>query len=212
MNQREKRFIKYGIVIPLVIAVVVTALFFVTYSVSLKSYVFKERTFSLSDYVSSDVQEAQPQSVTPDNHKIHKSELAVYDDNTIIGSAVMNDGSMPIILRGNEMNGSGRLTMTAFSKLPGEAGSVYLYCNKKDCAPVRMLAEGDVISVETYYGTFDYEMRETLLVDSDLQLSGCADAYGRSVVIYTDSSEGYGVGSGYYAVIAEQVSADIVVE
>lgn len=212
MNHREKRFVKYGIVIPLVIAVIVTGLFFAVYNTSLKSYVFKDREFKLSDYSYAQVKEAEQQSITPDNNKIHKSELAAYGDNTIIGNAVIYDSTTPIILMGNEVNSAGKFNIAKSGKLPGEAGAVYLYCNKKDAAPVKMLSEGDIISVETYYGVFDYEMRETLLIDSENHLNKCADAYGRSIVIYTDFSNGYGIGNSYYAVIAELVSDNVVVE
>lgn len=212
MNHRKERFIKCGIVIPLVIAVIITALFFVTYNIALKSYVFKDRAFNLSDYSYAEVTEAEQISIVSDNHKIHKSKLPAYSDNTIIGSAVIKDSRIPIILRGNELNSADRLNMTAFSKLPGEIGSVYLFCSKKDAAAVKMLAEGDVISIETYYGVFDYEMRESLLIDSESGLSKCADSYSRSIVIYTDSSSGYGCSDSYYAVIAELVSDDVVVE
>ncbi len=212
MNHREKRFIRHSIVIPLIIAVIVTGLFFAAYHLSLKSYVFKDREFKLSDYSYAQVKEAEAQNMIPDHNKIHKSELAVYDDNTVIGNAVIYDKSIPIILRGSDINSASRLNITDFSKLPGEAGAVYLYCNKRDAAPIKMLTEGDIISVETYYGVFDYEMRETVLVDSESHLDKCADSYGRSIVIYTDFSNGYGIGNSYYAAIAELVSDDVVVE
>lgn len=212
MKHNEEKFVKHGVVIPIIIAVIITALFFAVYNIALKGYIFKEREFSLSDYTYSQVKEAEPQNIAPSDNKIKKSELTLYGDNTVIGNAVINNNSTPIIINGSNINGSGRFNMTDFSKLPGEAGCVYMYCNKKDSAPVKMLTEGDVISIETYYGIFDYEMRESLLIDSESHLKKCADAYGRSVVIYTDSSNGYGIGNSYYAVIAELVSNDVVVE
>lgn len=212
MKHSEEKFIKHGVVIPLIIAVAVTALFFAVYNIALKSYVFKERNFSLSDYTFSQVNEAEQQNITPKNNEIQKSELTLYGDNTVIGNAVIYDSSTPIIFKGNDVNGAGRFNITDFSKLPGEAGCVYMYCNKKDSSAVKMLTEGDVISVETYYGIFDYEMRETLLVDNDSDLKKCADAYGRSMVIYTDAGNGYGLSNSYYAVIAELISDDVVVE
>lgn len=212
MKHSEEKFVKHGVVIPLIIAVLITALFFAVYNISIKSYVFKEREFSLSNYTYSQVKEAEQQNITPSDNQIKKSELTLYDNNTVIGNAVINDSSTPIILNGNDVNGAGRFNITDFSKLPGEAGCVYMYCNKKDSAGIKMLTEGDIISVETYYGIFDYEMRESQLVDNDSNLKKCADAYGRSIVIYTDDNNGYGLGNSYYAVIAELISNDVVVE
>ena len=212
MKYSEEKFVKHGIVIPLIIAVLITAMFFAAYNISLKSFVFKDRNFSLSDYTSSQIKNADQQNITPADNKIKKSELTLYGSNTIIGNAVINEQSTPIILNGSDVNSAGRFNITDGSILPGEAGCVYMNCNKKDSAAVKMLTEGDIISVETYYGIFDYEMRETLIADNEIQLKKCADAYGRSIVIFTDSSNGYGISSSYYAVVAELVSNDIVVE
>lgn len=212
MKHSEEKFVKHGVVIPLIIAVVVTALFFAVYNIVLKSYVFKERTFSLSDYTYSQVNEAEQQNITPRDNQIKKSELTLYGNDTVIGNAVIHDSITPIIMNGNDVNGAGRFNITDFSKLPGETGCVYMYCNKKDSVGIKMLTEGDIISIETYYGIFDYEMKETLLVDNDSDLKKCADAYGRSIVIYTDASNGYGLSNSYYAVIAELISDDVVVE
>ncbi len=212
MKHSEEKFIKHGIVIPLIIAVLITVTFFAAYNISLKSFVFKDRNFALSDYTLSQLKDAEQQNITPADNKIKKSELTLYGDNTVIGNAVINEQITPIILNGSDINSAGRFNITDDSILPGEAGCVYMNCNKKDSAAVKMLTEGDIISVETYYGIFDYEMRETLIADNDILLKKCADAYGRSVVIFTDNSNGYGISNSYYAVVAELVSNDIVVE
>lgn len=212
MKHSEEKFIKHGVIIPLIIAVLMTAVFFAGYHISLKSFVFKERTFSLSDYTFSQLKEAEQQNITPKDNKIKKSELTLYSDNTVIGNAVIQEQSIPIILRSNDINSAGRFNITDADKLPGEAGCIYMQCNKKDSATIKMLTEGDIISVETYYGIFDYEMKESLLADNDNHLKKCADAYGRSIVIYTDDSNGYGLSNSYYAIIAELVSNDVVVE
>lgn len=212
MKHSEEKFVRHGVIIPLIIAVLITAMFFAVYNISLKAFGFEERSFSLSDYTLSQINDAQQQNITPTDNKIKKSELTLYGDNTVIGNAVINEQSTPIILNGSDINSAGRFNIKDTGRLPGEAGGVYMHCNKKDSAAVKMLTEGDVISVETYYGIFDYELRESLIIESESHLKKCADAYGRSIVIYTDDSNGYGLSSNYYAVVAELVSSDVVVE
>lgn len=208
MNKHKKRFVKRGIVIPGIIALLMTISFFVIYGIVVDSFGFKEREFRVADYVPAEVQTIERLA---DINVVRKSELEPVDDNTVIGNASFKGVDMPIIFNGNEINSLGRLNIDG-SRLIGERGSAYLYCSKRDALAVRSLSKGDTVQIETYYGSFEYKTVLTASVGADTELDSVAAEYAKALVLYTDSSEGVGIGDGYYAVVCQLVSGTEIKE
>lgn len=210
MNYRKKRFVKRGIIIPIIIAVVSTILFFAVYNALVNSVLFKDREFNLADYSYSEVIEAEPYA--SEGSEIRKSELPVITSNTVIGNAVINGQAVPVIFDGNEVNSSQRLSLQKDGGIIGESGCAFLFCNKKDSVAVKMLSEGDIVTIDTFYGSYEYEIVSKKMVSSGNELRKSADEFGRSIAIYTDGSEEIGISDTYYVVIGEMISGAEIME
>lgn len=210
MNYRKKRFVKRGIIIPIIISVVITILFFAVYNALVNSVLFKEREFNLADYSYSAVSEAD--AYISDSSEIRKTELPVVSSNTIIGNAVINGQAMPVIFDGNEVNSNQKFNLQKDGSIIGEAGCAFLSCNKKDNMVLKMVSEGDVVSIDTYYGSYEYKIVGKKTVSSDIELRKAADEFGRSIAIYTDGYDGIGISDTYYVVIGEMISGAEITE
>lgn len=210
MNYRKKRFVKRGIIIPIIIAIVITILFFAVYNALVNSVMFKEREFNLAEYSYSEVKEAD--TFILDSSKIRKNELPCVSSNTVIGNAVINEQTMPVIYDGNEVNSSRRLNLQKNSSMIGETGCAFLFCNKKDSMALKMISEGDVVSIDTYYGSYEYKIVGKKTVSNEIELRKSADEFGRAIAVYTDGCEGIGVSDTYYVVIGELISGNEITE
>lgn len=210
MNYRKKRFVKRGIIIPIIIAVVITILFFAVYNALVHSVLFKEREFSLADYSYSEIGEAD--TYISGNSEIRKSELPCVSSNTVIGNAAVNGQAMPVIFDGNEVNSNQSLSLQKDGSMIGEAGCAFLSCNKKDSMAVKMLSEGDIVGIDTYYGSYEYKIVSKKTVNSDIELRKTADEFGRSIAIYTDGCAGIGISDTYYVVVGEMISGAEIME
>lgn len=210
MNYRKKRFVKRGIIIPIIISVVITILFFAVYNALVNSVLFKEREFNLAGYSYSEISEAD--AYISDSSEIRKTELPAVSSNTVIGNAVINGQAMPVIFDSNEVNSGQKFNLQKHGSIIGEAGCAFLSCNKKDNMVLKMVSEGDVVSIDTYYGSYEYKIVGKKTVSSDIELRKAADEFGRSIAIYTDGCEGIGISDTYYVVIAEMISGTEITE
>ena len=208
MNRRQREFVKSGIAIPLIIAVIITISFFAVYKAVDASILFKEREFQLADYSYSDV--VQADAYTPSSDVILKTELPVPDSNAIIGSARLGEQSVDIIYDGNDVNGAGRFNINADSRFIGESGCAYLSCPKSISGTVKSLENGDTVKIDTYYGSYEYKIVSITTADSELELTKAADEYGRCIAVYTDGSDGVGLNDKYYIAVGELVSGNII--
>lgn len=210
MNTRKKRFVKMAIVIPVIIAVMITILFFALYNVIAKNMLFTEREFRFSDYTAAEVTEME--SFSPGGTQIRKNELPLPVDNTVIGSADLSGQAIPVIFQANEMNSAHRLNMTEGSSMIGENGCVFLSLNKKDSSALKALKENDIVKIDTYYGSYEYRITAIRNINNDIELKKSGDEYGKSAVLYTDGSNDIGTSDTYYTVIGEMVSGTAVTE
>lgn len=210
MNARKKRYVKKVIIIPMIIAVITTILFFASYSVLAENMLFKNREFTLADY--NDVQVIEMDDFTENGAVISKRELPYPSDNTVIGSADLNGQAMQVIFRADELNSNARLNLAEIGSMIGEKGCAFLSLNKKDSAALKVLKENDIIKIDTYYGSYEYKISYINTVDNETALKKSGSAIGRAVAIYTDGSEGVGISDTYYVAVGEMVSGPVVNE
>ena len=210
MNYRKKKFVKWGIVIPVIIAVSFTILFFAVYSLLTHNVLPEKREYNFAEYLYSDIKEAEPYNSGAE--KIRKKELAYVSSNTVIGSSSVSGQAFPVIFDGNEVNLAGRLSLQKDGSIIGEAGCAFLYCNKKDSMAVKMLSEGDIVTFDTYYGSYEYRIVSIKNADNDKELTKAADGVGRAVAVYTDGSSGEGISDTYCVAVGELISGAEITE
>ena len=202
MNLYKKNFLKNAIVIPIVISVAVTALFFVSYSSVVDNLIYSQKVIALSDY--SDAQLSEAQEIGAENDIISKGAILPIKDNTIIADADINGYAMKVVYMANELNSSGNLCLNG-NIVFGERGTCYLYCNKKDNKDIRMLNRNDIVNIDAFYGDCSYRVVEITECENEMQLNKVADNLSSALVIYTDSNTNIGLDNRYCAVVCEML-------
>lgn len=198
MNHYKKRLIKNGIVIPLIIAIIATALFFAVLSLYKDEFPFVNNTVSISDYEKAELVEAQPLKLS--GNTVSKKDIPQIAANTIIGSIEAKDSSMPLIYNSNDVNAVGRMNISKDSKLFGEVGTVVASCYKANADFLKSLSVGDTLNVDIHYGSFIYKVIKTDVVDDLSLVEKQGDGVGRALVLYTDNSNEIGISNKYLTV------------
>ena len=62
--------------------------------------------------------------------------------------------------------------------------------------------EGDLINIDTFYSSYEYEVIKTLTVKNDYELKKVGAGLSRALVLYTDNSVGAGISNEYYVCVA----------
>jgi hypothetical protein len=210
MKSHKKNFIKIGIIIPIVIAFIITILFFVVYNGIVKTFVFDEREFALADYSASQVVEIETQSF--EGSTISKRDLPVLNSGAIVGTLSVNSQQMPIIYDGDDISKSEKYNMSSKGSLFGENGCVYLSCYKKDSTALKTISKNDIVTISTFYGEYEYKIESLQNVTNASELNKVADEYGNALVIYTDGSNSLGVSDTYFVAVGEMISGKQVKE
>ena len=210
MNRYKKRLVKDGIVIPIIIAVIATALFFTVMHKISGEFPFANNTVSISDYEKAEIIEAQPLELS--GSTFSKKDIPQIAANTVIGSIEAKGTSMSLIYNSNDVNAVGRMNISKDSKLFGEVGTVFAFCYKADAAFLKSLAAGDTLNINTHYGSFIYEVVKIDTVN-DLSLAHeQGDGVGRALVLCTDNSNKSGISDEYLTVTCTMTSGTQVTE
>lgn len=202
MNSYKKKFLKNAIIIPIVIAVVMTILFFVSYNAVADNLIYKQGRISLSDYSYSELSEAE--EIMSENGSVNKSDIMSVKDNTVIATADFDGQAMPVVYKANEVNSSGNLSLNG-DIFFGEAGVCCLYCNRKDNKNIRMLSENDTINIDSFYGDYSYRVVQVTACENEAQLGRVADSMSKALVLYTDSNTSIGINNSYCVVVCEMI-------
>ena len=114
MNHYKKRFIKSGIVIPIIVAVIVTALFFaVIYNISF-AFPSSDKSVILADYEKSEI--ITPETLNIKSDEIKKAEIPALSANTLVGTAKANGQTLELIFNANDVNAVKKLNISGNSK------------------------------------------------------------------------------------------------
>lgn len=207
MADNEKRLIRYGVVIPVIVALVLSVISCAVLAGA--DFPFTQRMVYFSDYQQTDIK--QPSEFGGELGETVKKQdiMSCISDNTIIGSIAIENSEYPIIYNGNEVNASGKFNIKN-NILIGEAGICFAEIYKSESNMLKILAVGDTVNVSTFYSVYEYEVVDTLSVSNSSELSHCGMGYGRALVLYTDNSIGMGIGDDYYVCICKAVSGSRV--
>lgn len=198
MDKRRKEHFKYSVIVPILVATVVGILF----SAGMSGYSFNRigrRGIVLSDYNKAVISQAPEFSSYGD--VISARDLPEITGSTMLGTVKFSEQEFPLIYMATDANAVGKLNITN-GKLPGSVGVTCAELFKQDSAKLRLLAKGDVITVETFYSGYELEVTDTVTVKSLGEINRLAQGVDRCVAIYTDSSVGVGVGNEYFVCVA----------
>jgi hypothetical protein len=210
LDRYQKRLVKDGIVIPIIIAVIATILFYSVFQAYKPQLPFVDEVAKISDYEKSDVQTAQ--AVIIDSETISKYELPALESNTIVGNIEVNGNSMELIYDADDINAVGRMNISNDSKFVGEVGQAYISCYKEDNDFVKSLKVGDVVNVDMYYGSYQFKVSATANISSASLAKKQGDGYGRAIVLYTDAENEIGISDNYATAVCEMTDGIAVVQ
>lgn len=210
MDRYKRKFIKNAVVLPLIVAVVATALFFAALRIFDSEFPFTQNISIFAEYEKSDVMTAESSAF--DDQSINKNDLPVFSANTILGSAQANGNTIEIIFNANEVNAVGRLNVSADSKWIGETGTVFCSCYKADAKFVRSLAIGDTIDIDIAYGGYKYQVVKISTADSLRLAEKQGDGIGRALILCTDADKNEGISNSYLTVVCEMTGGKPIEE
>lgn len=200
MTKNEKRLLINGIVFPLIIAVIISAVYI--YTCSLVQSPQSKAAESADSVYSGETVEAPEFNGEIKDNTIKKSQIAEIQDDTLIGNMTVEDETFPIIYNAGSANAIDKLNIKG-DKLIGEVGVCFMEIYKNNSAKIKLLAPGEKLTADTFYSSYEYTVKETYTVSDERELSKAGAGLGRAVVIYTDNSVGAGISSEYYVVVAQ---------
>lgn len=209
MDRYKRKFVKNAVIIPLIAAVVTTALFFALESTFESDFSFLSNDTALSDYEKE--QTVTAEKIDFSNGDIKKSDIPAYASNTILGSVTADYGTMELIYDANEVNAVGRMNVSFDGKLAGQTGAMVCTCYKADAKFVKSLKTGDTVDVDFPYGKYTYTAVKTSKADSLGNAAKQADGIGRAMVICVDDGDGVGISDNYLAVVCEMTDGNAVI-
>lgn len=203
MTIDEKRLVKYGVVIPVIIAVLISVVFC---SVLEKAfYPFSKAEIYLADYQPDEIKQPLDYKGSSGETVNRQDIAACITDNTIVGNISVGNSDYPIIYNANEVNASGKFNIKN-NILIGETGVSFAEIYKNDSNMVKMLSKGDVVTVTTFYSEYEFKVIETLTASKNSQLSRCGEGIGSALVLYTDNSTGPGISNEKFVCVCEMIS------
>lgn len=197
MTKNEKRLLINGILLPIFIAIILSAL-----------YVGIVNTFTpVSTAQTAAEQEAEVNEITSfdikeENGAIKKSSFNKLEDNSVIGTLSVGDESLPLIYKANKINANERFNINIGSNLPGEIGACFAEVYKNNSAKIKLASEGDTINIDTFYSSYEYTIKSTYTVKNRHELEQAGAGLSRALVLYTDNSVGTGISDEYYVCVA----------
>lgn len=210
MNHYKKRFIKSGIVIPIIAAVIVTALFFaVIYNISF-AFPSADKSVILADYEKSEI--ITPETLNIKSDEIKKEEIPALSANTLVGTAKANGQTLELIFNANDVNAVKKLNISENSKLIGETGCVFATCYKQSSDFVKSLKTGDKIELQLFYGNYEYEVIDIKTNTALSEAEKSADGISRAFVICTDDSSSVGISNQYLTAVCKMTDGKIITQ
>lgn len=207
MTENEKRLVRYAVVIPVIVAVLLSMILCVALA---KGYhPFTEAQLRLADYQAEDIKQPSGYEGSAGETVSRQDIASCIADNMLIGDISIGSSEYPVIYNANEVNASGKFNIKN-DVLIGEAGVSFAEIYKNDSNMVKMLSKGDVITVTTFYSVYELEVTETLTVSNNSQLSKCGEGLGSALVLYTDNSTGPGISNEEFVCVCKMISGSKV--
>lgn len=203
MTHKQKRLVKNGVILPVIIAVALTFVFALIIP-NITDAPFSSKMTELAEYSSEEIKRIDSFEGTAGD-TINKSEIGKIDGNTIIGSINALDSTFPLIYNANEVNASGKLNIKN-NLLIGEVGAPLMEIYKNDSAKIKLLTKGDILTISTFYSVYEYEVVDTFVAKNKAELASAGSGVGRAVAFYTDNYTGVGISNEYYVVVGKMIS------
>ena len=197
MTKNEKRLVLNGIFLPVVLAIILSVLF-----VGSVDILESNNSFINASVQSDEIKKVTSLGIKEENGIIAKSSFQKLEANSIIGNVNFEDKSLPLIYSASAVNANDKFNIDLNSTLPGEIGPCFAQVYKNNSSKIKLASKGDLINIDTFYSSYEYEVIKTLTVKNDYELKKVGAGLSRVLVLYTDNSVGAGISNKYYVCVA----------
>lgn len=197
MTKNEKRLVLNGIFLPVVLAIILSVLF-----VGSVDILESNNSFINASVQSDEIKKVTSLDIKEENGIIAKSSFQKLEANSIIGNVNFEDKSLPLIYNASVVNANDKFNIDLNSTLPGEIGPCFAQVYKNNSSKIKLASKGDLINIDTFYSSYEYEVIKTLTVKNDYELKKVGAGLSRALVLYTDNSVGAGISNEYYVCVA----------
>ncbi len=212
MSRLTKLISGRNIIVPAVIAVVITAAFFAVLPIVGASFPFSRDTVVAAQHETKKVNSVYSHAVQSADKEVKKSSLSKIKNDTVFGEISIDGDTMELIYNAESKNAVKRYNLSGNGVLVGEIGCSYIECYKSDSDALKSIKNGGIVKIDTSYGSYQYRVVKTAYAKNEFQLSALGEDIGRAVVLYTDGSSSPGICESYYAVVCEMISGAKIVE
>ena len=196
MTKNEKRLVLNGIFLPVVLAIILSVLFVGSVDI------LESNNSFINASVQSEIKKVTSLDIKEENGIIAKSSFQKLEANSIIGNVNFEDKSLPLIYSASAVNANDKFNIDLNSTLPGEIGPCFAQVYKNNSSKIKLASKGDLINIDTFYSSYEYEVIKTLTVKNDYELKKVGAGLSRALVLYTDNSVGAGISNEYYVCVA----------
>lgn len=197
MTKNEKRLVLNGIFLPVVLAIILSVLF-----VGSVDILESNNSFINASVQSDEIKKVTSLDIKEENGIIAKSSFQKLEANSIIGNVNFEDKSLPLIYNASAVKANDKFNIDLNSTLPGEIGPCFAQVYKNNSSKIKLASKGDLINIDTFYSSYEYEVIKTLTVKNDYELKKVGAGLSRALVLYTDNSVGAGISNEYYVCVA----------
>ncbi len=197
MTKNEKRLVLNGIFLPVVLAIILSVLF-----VGSVDILESNNSFINASVQSDEIKKVTSLDIKEENGIIAKSSFQKLEANSIIGNVNFEDKSLPLIYNASTVNANDKFNIDLNSTLPGEIRPCFAQVYKNNSSKIKLASKGDLINIDTFYSSYEYEVIKTLTVKNDYELKKVGAGLSRALVLYTDNSVGAGISNEYYVCVA----------
>lgn len=197
MTKNEKRLVLNGIFLPVVLAIILSVLF-----VGSVDILESNNSFINASVQSDEIKKVTSLDIKEESGIIAKSSFQKLEANSIIGNVNFEDKSLLLIYNASAVNANDKFNIDLNSTLPGEIGPCFAQVYKNNSSKIKLASKGDLINIDTFYSSYEYEVIKTLTVKNDYELKKVGAGLSRALVLYTDNSVGAGISNEYYVCVA----------
>lgn len=208
MTKKQKDIITKGVIIPVITALILSAV--IVPVIKTVKLPYSNGITSFADFSSEQIIEVN-QFDGEVTDVVKRADIGKLESNTIIGSITISDSTYPIIFNANDVNAMGKMNITG-KLIPGEIGASYMEIYKDEGAKLKLVNTDSVITINTFYNDYEYRVKDTYVVKNASLLSNAGAGIPSAIVLYTDNSMGIGLSNERFVAVCELVSGARVVE
>ena len=198
MTKNEKRLIKSGIVIPVVISILL-AVCYILISSNLG-------TVDAQNIEIANIESASDSKIVKyDGEKDSTAAIASLKDmgkNYCLGDIEVGNDTFELMYNADPYTACDRFNINIGNTLVGETGTCFAEVYKNHASSIKLLAKGDTININTFYSSYEYTVEDAYTVKNLHDLKNAGAGLGRALVLYTDNSVGAGISDEYFVCVA----------